>query len=152
MNIALIQGRPCRDPEIKKSEKGTVYVRARIAVDGTYRGKDVPRKSSFFTVVFFGKLAQRYYNSVAKGALLTILGRLEQREYIDNVGNKREEVSIIAEKLTVHEALRKNKPLDLGSFDELVPREITDSLFKQIDYDDEDIPGEDGDLVDPLQI
>lgn len=147
MNIAIIQGRPTRDPEMKKSEKGIVYCRARIAVDGVYRGKNVPKKPSFFNVVFFNKLAQRYYNTAAKGALITVLGRLEQSEYTDNIGNKREEVSIIADKLTVHETLRRNKPLDLNGFDELVPREITDSLFKQIDYDDEDIPGEDDDSL-----
>lgn len=144
MNIVIQQGRPTRDPEISKSESGRVYCRIRLAVDRPYRGKNVPRKTDYMTVVFFNKLAQVAYNNLAKGALCTVLGRLETDTYIDKVGNKRESFSIIADKLTIHEWLRKHRPLqELDSnFDDelLVPREITGSLFKQIDITDEDIP------------
>ena len=145
MNIAIIQGRPTRDPELKKSERtGKVYCRIRIACDRPYRGKDVPRKADYFNAVCFDKTAQTVYNNLAKGALCTVLGRLETDSYIDRIGNKRETFSIIADKLTIHEWLRKHRPLeelDAGFDDELiVPREITGSLFKQIDITDEDIP------------
>lgn len=144
MNIVIQQGRPTRDPEISRSKDGKVYCRIRLAVDRPYRGKNVPRKTDYFTVVFFNKLAQVAYNNIAKGALCTILGRLETSEYIDNIGNKRETVSIIADKLTIHEWLRKHRPLEEldSNFDDelIVPREITGSLFKQIDVTDEDIP------------
>ena len=144
MNIVIQQGRPTRDPEINKSKSGKVYCRIRLAVDRPYRGNKQPRKTDYFTVVFFGKLAQVAYNNLAKGALCTVLGRLETDTYMDNIGNKRESFSIIADKLTIHEWLRKHRPLqelDAGFDDELiVPREITGSLFKQIDITDEDIP------------
>jgi len=144
MNIVIQQGRPTRDPEISKSKSGKVYCRIRLAVDRPYRGNKQPRKTDYFSVVFFGKLAQVAYNNLAKGALCTVLGRLETDTYMDNIGNKRESFSIIADKLTIHEWLRKHRPLqelDAGFDDELiVPREITGSLFKQIDITDEDIP------------
>ena len=144
MNLVIQQGRPTRDPEISKSKSGKVYCRIRLAVDRPYRGNKQPRKTDYFSVVFFGKLAQVAYNNLAKGALCTVLGRLETDTYMDNIGNKRESFSIIADKLTIHEWLRKHRPLqelDAGFDDELiVPREITGSLFKQIDITDEDIP------------
>ena len=144
MNIVIQQGRPTRDPEISKSKSGKVYCRIRLAVDRPYRGNKQPRKTDYFNVVFFNKLAQVAYNNLAKGALCTVLGRLETDTYIDNIGNKRESFSIIADKLSIHEWLRKHRPLqelDAGFDDELiVPREITGSLFKQIDITDEDIP------------
>ncbi len=144
MNITILQGRPTRDPEIRRSEKGTVYCRIRLAVERPYRGKKVPRKTDYFDVVFFDRLAQSVYNNLAKGALVTLLGRLENSDYIDNIGNKRDRVTVIASRITIHEWLRKHKPItDLDSdFDNdlLVPREITGSLFKQIDITDEDIP------------
>jgi single-strand DNA-binding protein len=144
MNLVLLQGRPTRDPEISKSDSGRVYCRIRLAVDRPYRGSKVPRKTDYFTVVFFNKLAQVAYNNLAKGALCTILGRLETDTHMDKIGNRRESFSIIADKLTIHEWLRKHRPLeelDAGFDDELiVPREITGSLFKQIDITDEDIP------------
>lgn len=146
MNIVILQGRPTREPEIYKSENNKVYCRLRFAVEGPYRGPTVQRKTDYFDVICFDRTAQTVYNNVAKGALCTILGKLEQSEYIDKVGNKRERVKVIASKVTIHEWLRKHRPLkdlDAGFDDDddlLVPREITNSLFKQIDIDDEDIP------------
>ena len=142
MNIAIIQGRPTRDPEIVTSERtGKVYCQLTIACDRPYRGKDAPKKADFFRVTCFGKLAQTVYNNLAKGALCTVLGRLAQDEYVDRVGNKRESVNIIASRITIHEWLRKSKVFEeLGDIDNLVPREITNSLIKQIDFSDEDLP------------
>lgn len=144
MNITILQGRPTRDPEIRRSERGKIYCRIRLAVERPYRGKNVPRKTDFFDVVFFDRIAQSVYNNLAKGALCTIVGRLENSDFIDNIGNKRERVAVIASRITIHEWLRKHKPItDLDSdFDNdlLVPREITNSLFKNIDITDEDIP------------
>lgn len=143
MNIVIEQGRPIRDPEIRRSEKtGKVYCVIRLAVDRPYKGKDKPKETDYFNIAIFGKLAQFTYNNLAKGALITVLGRLAQEEYVDRYGDKRERVDIIAQRLTIHEWLRKNRPLaGLESIDEeIVPREITKSLFKQIDVEDEDIP------------
>lgn len=144
MNIAILQGRPTRDPEIRRSEKGKVYCRIRLAIDRPYKGKNAPKKTDFFDVVFFDRLAQSVYNNLAKGALVTVLGRLENNDYIDNIGNKRERVTVVASRITIHEWLRKHRPLEEldADFDNdvLVPREITGSLFKQIDITDEDIP------------
>lgn len=144
MNVTLLQGRPTRDPEISKSDSGKVYCRIRLAVDRAYRGKNAPKKTDYITVVFFNKLAQVAYNNLAKGALCTVLGRIETDSYIDKVGNKRETFSVIADKLSIHEWLRKHRPLEEldADFDNelIVPREITGSLFKQIDITDEDIP------------
>ena len=144
MNIAIIQGRPTRDPELLTADRtGKVFCKMRIASERPYKGKDVPRKADYFEVVAFGKLGQAMYNNLAKGALCTVLGRLEQSEYIDKVGNKRETINIVASSITIHEWLRKHRPLEKLDTDfdvEIVPREITQSLFKQIDIDDVDIP------------
>ena len=145
MNIAIIQGRPVRDPEMCQSERtGKLYCRFRLACDRPYRGKEFPKQTDYFSVVCFGKTAQTVHNNLAKGALCTVLGKLEQDEYLDKVGNKRESVSVVAQKITIHEWLRKHRPLEEldSDFDTdlIVPREITNSLFKQIDIDDEDIP------------
>lgn len=145
-NKVFLSGRPTREPEIKQSQKGKVYCRLRLAVDRPYRGKDVPRKADYFTVIFFDNKAQFVFNNVAKGALVDIWGRLEQSEYINNVGNKVEEVSVIAQEIEVVEWLRKtNRPnVDIEDVNGelLVPREITKSLIKQIEVTDEDIPEE----------
>ena len=144
MNLVVMQGRPTRDPEIRKSDSGRVYCRIRLAVDRAYRGKNVPRKTDYMDVVFFNRLAQTIYNNLAKGALVTVVGRIETSQYLDKIGNKRDSWCIVADKCTIHEWLKKHRPLqELDSdFDNdlIVPREITQSLYKQIDITDEDIP------------
>lgn len=146
MNVTILQGRPTRNPEIRRSERtGKVYCYLRLAVDRPYRGKDQLRKTDFFNIVCFDKLAQTVYNNLAKGALCTVLGRIEQDEFVDKYGDKNERISVLARQITIHEWLRKNRPLSEleRDFDEeLVPREITKSLFKQIDVTDEDIPAD----------
>ena len=144
MNIAILQGRPVRDPELNTAKSGKVFCKIRLACDKPYRGKDAPRKTDYFDVVVFGKLAQTVYNNLAKGALVTVMGRLETNDWLDKVGNKHESVNIIANNVTIHEWLRKHRPLEEldSDFDTelLVPREITKSLFKQRDITDDDIP------------
>lgn len=144
MNLVIEQGRPVRDPEIFKSEDGKVYCRFRLAVERPYRGNKVPKKVDYFAVVCFNRLAQATYNNLAKGAFCTVTGRLETSEYKDKMGYKREAISIVANRVEVHEWLRKKRPLrelDRDFDDELiVPREITNSLFKNLEIDDVDIP------------
>lgn len=146
MNIVIQQGRPVRDPELLRSDRtGKVFCKFDLAVERPYKGKNNPKETDYFKIVIFGNLAQFVYNNLAKGALCTVLGRLAQERYIDKYGDKRESISIIAQRLTIHEWLRKHRPLaGLESIDEdVVPREITKSLFKQIDAsNDEDIPVE----------
>ena len=146
MNIVIEQGRPVRDPELHRSERtGKVFATITLAVEAPYKGKNNPKETYYFRVTIFGNLAQFVYNNLAKGALCTVLGRLTQDTYIDKYGDKRERINIVASRITIHEWLRKNRPLaGLESIDEdIVPREITKSLFKQIDAsNDEDIPVE----------
>lgn len=145
MNIVIEQGRPTREPEIHQAHStGRVFCKIRLAVEREYKGPNVPRKTDYFDVLTFGKLAQTIYNNVAKGALITVLGSLQNTEYLDRTGNKIKDNIIVAKKVTIHEWLRKHRPLeelkDDFDTDLLVPREITDSLYKQIDISDEDIP------------
>lgn len=145
MNVVILQGRPTRDPELKKGKvSGKVFCKMAIAVDREYRGKNTPMKTDYFEVMTFGKLGQACYNNIAKGALITVLGRIQNEEYIDNIGNKITKNTIIANRVTIHEWLRKKRPLEEleSEFDSdlLIPREITNSLYKQIDMTDEDIP------------
>lgn len=147
MNVALVQGRPTKDPELKRGlNSGKVFCTFTIACDRPYRGKNQPRETDFFKVIVFNKLAQTCYNNIAQGALITVFGRLENNSWIDRTGQRKWETSIKAQNVTIHEWLRKGRdPEDMDEeFDisALVPDEIHKSLFKQVDIDDEDIPND----------
>ena len=144
MNIVLMQGRPTDDPRMKNSKRtGKVFCTFRLAVDGPYRGPDAPKETDFFNIVAFGNTAQALLKHLAKGAYISIRGELKNRSWIDNIGNKRTEIVIVVREYNIHEWLKKSKQFESladSNGDLLIPREITDSLFKQIDARDEDIP------------
>ena len=144
MNIVLMQGRPTDDPRMKNSKRtGKVFCTFRLAVDGPYRGPDAPKETDFFNIVAFGNTAQALLKHLAKGAYISIRGELKNRSWIDNIGNKRTETVIVVREYNIHEWLKKSKQFESladSNGDLLIPREITDSLFKQIDARDEDIP------------
>lgn len=156
MNIAIVQGRPTRNPELHRGRKsGAVFCTFSIACERAYRGKNQPRETDFFKVVCFGKLAQTVYNNLGQGALCTVEGNLEQDKWQTDDGSRRETVQIKATRITIHEWLRKGR--NQSTLDEefdaeaLVPDEIRNSLFKQIDFSDEDIPDDlAGDSIDDL--
>ena len=80
---------------------------------------------------------------LAKGAYITIRGQLKNRQWIDNVGNRREDIVIVVKEYNIHEWMKKSKVFESlrdSNGELLIPREVTDSLFKQINERDEDIP------------
>jgi len=143
MNLVIVQGRPTRDPYRGVSQKGVIFTKIRLAVDRPYTGKE--KRTDYLNVICYGKLADRMGMYLAKGSLITVRGEMFQDEFIDAIGNKRESYYIKANQITIHEFLKKNKPLEsLGQFDdiELIPREIAGALGKEIDFNDNDIPEE----------
>lgn len=144
MNIVFLQGRPTKDPEMKNSKRtGKVFCTFRLAVDGPYRGPDMPKETDFLNCVAFGSTAQALLKHLAKGAYVTIRGQLKTRSWIDNIGNKREEIVVVVKEYNIHEWMKKSKKFESladANGELLIPREITESLFKQIDASDEDIP------------
>ena len=146
MNVAIIQGRPTREPEMKDTRSGKVMCKVRLAVDRPYK-KDTPKKTDYFDVLAFGKLGQNVFQNLGKGALCTVLGRMEQSEYEDYNGNRKESYCIVANRVSIHEWTKKRKTaheeleeMSEADADLLIPREITKSLHKAIDFEDEDIP------------
>lgn len=144
MNNVHIQGRPTDDPREKKSKRtGKTFCTFRLAVDGPYRGPSQPKETDYFNVVAFGTTAQALLKHLAKGAYITIRGQLKNRQWIDNVGNRREDIVIVVKEYNIHEWMKKSKVFESlrdSNGELLIPREVTDSLFKQINERDEDIP------------
>lgn len=145
MNIAILQGRPTREPELTDTKTGKVMCKMRLAVDRPYLGKNAPKKTDYFDVISFGDLGRTIYMHLPKGGLCTVLGRLEQSEYETHLGDRREKYTVVANKITIHDwkdTVTNKLELEANE-DLLVPREITASLRKKcIELSDEDIPTE----------
>lgn len=96
-NSVSIIGTLTRDPELKYTQSGTANAHFGIACHSQRKGRETV---SFFRVVTWGKLAETLANHITKGSRILIDGRLNQRNWEDQQGNKRETIEIVAENVT----------------------------------------------------
>ena len=95
LNKAILNGRLTKSPELKQTNSGKSVCGFTIAVDRS-RGRE---KTDFIPIVAWGKTAEFVNQWFGKGDLITIVGRIEVRNYEDKNGNKRTATEIIAEEV-----------------------------------------------------
>ena len=93
LNKAILNGRLTKAPELKQTNSGKSVCGFTIAVD---RSRD-REKTDFVPIVAWGKTAEFVNQWFGKGDLITIVGRIEVRNYEDKNGNKRTATEVIAE-------------------------------------------------------
>jgi len=102
VNRVVLVGRLTRDPEIKYTPSGVAMATMGIAVD-----KGIPRDkqregeptADFFNVVAWRHSAEFASNYLGKGRLVAVDGRLQQRSWVDQQGQKRSMVEVVADRL-----------------------------------------------------
>jgi len=92
-------GRLGADPETGTFDNGNAWLRCRIAVNDSYKGKDGQwvDRAVWIKVQMFGPLAERMAAKLSKGDLLQVGGSLAANEWQDKDGNKRTELYLRAE-------------------------------------------------------
>lgn len=86
-----VTGNLTRDPETRFTPGGNAVTNFGIAVN---RGKDKP--GEFFDVTAWDDLGENVAASLAKGDRVMVIGRLQQRSWETNEGDKRSKVEIVA--------------------------------------------------------
>ena len=101
-------GRLTRDPELKYAQGGASVASFSIASSQTYT-KDGAKKetTSFFNCVAWAKTGEIIAQYVKKGQRIAIEGRLQQRSWDDQSGNKRTAVEIVVENFNFVEKAEK---------------------------------------------
>ena len=98
-NITVI-GNLTRDPELTFLNSGQPSVKLGLAVNRRWMNKKTnewEERVSFFNIICYGKLADNISTSLPKGTRVIVTGRLEQREWQTESGEKRSVMEIIAE-------------------------------------------------------
>ena len=83
LNIVILQGNLCADPELRKTSNDTPVAIFRIATN-EYRGGE--EHAEFHRVVCWDKTATNVKEYCQKGKNVTVVGRLQHRSYDDNEG------------------------------------------------------------------
>lgn len=85
INIAMMQGRLTKDPEMKTSKSGTPWLLFTLAVNDSVKREDKwEDKADFLLFKAFGKTAEAIQKFAGKGTLLTVQGRLKCDQYEAN--------------------------------------------------------------------
>lgn len=98
-NNCTMMGRIANDPELKVTPNGIAVCSFRIAVERRYHAKNEEKKTDFFNIVAWRKLAEFVTKYFSKGRMILVGGELQTRPYTDKNGNPAVWYEIIADRL-----------------------------------------------------
>lgn len=131
MNKTILMGRLTRDPEVRYTQTNNkMVVNFTLAVNRRRQ-----EETDFFNIVAWNKTGEFVSKYFKKGIQVSVIGRLQNRDYETKDGNKRIVTEVIAEEVYFADSKKDN--VNVGNNEEdnsFVPN------FNMLDYDDEDLP------------
>lgn len=97
MNKVLVTGNLVRPIEKRVTEGGRSIVNNTIAVNRQYKDKDGQREVDFIPFTAFGQSADYLDHYAIKGDKMEIVGRWQNRQYLDKNKQKRQVSELIVE-------------------------------------------------------
>jgi single-strand DNA-binding protein len=99
-NSITVVGNITRDPELRFTTGGRAVASFGIAVNRRYQvNNEWQEQTSFFDVVAWAQLGENAAASLTKGARVIVNGRLEQRSWENQDGEKRSKIEIVADEI-----------------------------------------------------
>ena len=101
-STVTIVGNITRDPELRYTGSGRSVTTFGVAVNRRWQNRqsgEWEEQVSFFNVTAWGDLGENVAASVTKGSRVIVTGRLEQRSYETQQGEKRSVVEIVADEV-----------------------------------------------------
>src|SRR5205823_9352113 len=99
-STVTIVGNLTRDPEIRYTTGGSAKASFGVAVSRRWQNRQTQEwdeQTSFFNVVCWREMAENVAESLGKGSRVVVTGRLEQRSWETENGEKRSVVEIVAD-------------------------------------------------------
>ena len=101
-NNVTVVGNCTRDPELRFTSSGQAVATFGLAVNRRWQNRQTnewEEAVSFFDVTCWAQMAENVAESVTKGTRVLVSGRLEQRSWETNDGEKRSKVEIVADEI-----------------------------------------------------
>jgi single-strand DNA-binding protein len=99
-NTVTVVGNVTRDPELRYTAGGRGLANFGLACNRRYQvNGEWQEQVSFFNVTAWGTLGENVAASITKGTRLIVFGRLEQRSWETQDGDKRSVVEIVADEI-----------------------------------------------------
>ena len=101
-STTTVVGNLTRDPEIRYTKEGVANAVFAVAVNRRWQDRTTQEweeVTSFLDVVCWRELAEHVGLSLVKGARVVVMGRLEQRTWETDEGERRSKVEIVADEV-----------------------------------------------------
>ncbi|ABN52582.1 MAG TPA: single-stranded DNA-binding protein [Hungateiclostridium thermocellum] len=108
MNKVILMGRLTQDPELRHTTTGKAVCHFRLAVNRRFSRQGEQEQADFFPIVAWEKTGEFCNNYFRKGQQVAIIGRLQNRSWNDEQGNKRTITEIIADEAYFADSKKDN--------------------------------------------
>lgn len=101
-NTVTLVGNATRDPELRFTNSGQAVATFGLAVNRRWQNRQTQEweeSVSFFDITCWSQLAENVAESVQKGTRVVVTGRLDQRSWETQDGEKRSKVEVIADEV-----------------------------------------------------
>jgi len=101
-NNVTIVGNVTRDPELRFTPSGQAIATFGIAVNRRWQNRQTQEWEeavSFFDVTCWAQLGENVSESITKGTRVVVTGRLDQRSWETQDGEKRSKVEVVADEV-----------------------------------------------------
>ena len=103
-NNVTISGNAGREPELRFTPSGQAVANFGVAVSRRWQNRQTnewEEATSWIDVTCWGQLAENVAESVGRGTRVTVAGRLDQRSWETDNGDKRSKVEIVADDVSI---------------------------------------------------
>ena len=84
LNRIILQGRLCKDPELRRTGNGTAVTSFSLAVDRDFKSQSGEKETDFIDIVAWRSTAEFVSKYFSKGRMAVVEGRIQIRDWTDN--------------------------------------------------------------------
>lgn len=143
LNKVVLIGRLTRDPEIRYTGGNTPVASFTLAVNRNFKNKEGGYDADFINIVAWRRLAELISNSLRKGSLIAVTGRIQTGSYEAKDGTRRYTTDVVADEVAFLER-KGSSPSDQSGNETAMYEKQSDNFGIPVDgfspIDDDDLP------------
>jgi single-strand DNA-binding protein len=142
INNVVLVGRLTRDPELRTTNSGTSVCSFTVAVDNRQKNPDGTKSASFIPCTAFQQSADNMSKFLKKGSLVGIVGRLNQRSYLNKDNVKVTVIEVLCDSVQFLEPKGEGRQVgnDNSGFESDVQAQDESKNLDALDLPDDDLP------------
>ncbi len=109
LNQSILVGRIVREPEVKETDNGTKVTNITLAVQRPFKNNNGEYNTDFISCVLWKGIAESTAEYCKKGDLIGIRGRIQTRQYEDELEETKNVVEVVAERVTFLSSNKKTE-------------------------------------------